>query len=485
MRSIEATLKKMNSLDSPEDKINLLRTIGIDKIVLSNKTPLFGDETGKELIQKKLDFAISVCTDLIPSQIYSLFHREEDQYIQLKALATMEKSRKKKQILLNELDQFGKFDENDKFVEILIQDFKTHIILNTWAATTSENRVNETNISPVAKQIIDKIELLEETESDDSIEDAIFRSNNKNGARKDLNTEWIRYIPRSNDLNEVAAFLAEDTKNNLDIALPFTLFTAIYKTTHNHLKNIKGKRASIDTYMESVINLQDPERMLHKRYWRYFYSILEDYGQSIKNINKVIFEREYNLLLATVINRNTENLTEPMKNRTRQVLSLTSLLPNVMGRELIAGLFNENLNLPKNSYGTLSIFPNQHDYYKTLQKFAADVLSMSLVSIPMMESVFLCLLDDEEKAHLKDIANELIINFNIEQIANMKEMDHTLTHINQIQNICSKQQLVDIAYKMTLNSQTNCDFPLLLGERVERIGEALRDKYFSDFVKSL
>jgi len=439
MFHIETTLNRIKGLLTDTSSKETLDKYGLNNMFFPPHVSQLGEETGLKLVELKLDIAVKLGLDLIPASLIDLFEHEE-------------------------------------LLELISDELKQYLTLNIWAAGIDEP-VNEDDIFPYVKTLMDELSHKEASEA--LILNKEERMDIRNTGDSAMN------LPRHENPVLAASLFMSKRKDTPNYSLPFNAFVSVYNSIHNDLKHIKGKRNMVVTYKAYEFN-QIPQRTLYNRFHKYFDSILHNLPNRESKINKVLFEREYNLVLASQINNATKDLSGPFREWSRRVLSLAALLPTVEGRLILIEQYTNHqlLILEGNNFGALQISPRFDTLYNAMLKLAADLLSMALIAIPVMEMIFVSELNSEENKYLEELSDSDPIFLMMEDDLNI---DKTLIEINHVQTIYTKNKLWDVQFLFNkyIDEDLHDDLysPLINSDKIECLGKCIRDEYFGDFLK--
>ena len=447
MLHLDTTLNRIKALLTDTSTKAFLDSYGLNNVILPPHIRRFGNESGLESIEIKLDIAIEHCLQLIPSSLINLFDTED-------------------------------------LIGLMTDDLKRYLILNIWAAGINQT-IDEGDIFPYVENLINVVSVKEASQGLNLNKEEI--NNIRNNYDSAIN------LPRNNDAQNVTSSLMKERGNLPNYTLPFNAFISVFSNIHNELKHNKGKRPSVESYKMFSLN-STPQRKLQNRFYQYFDATLHNLSIRERNINKVIFEREYSLVLASQIDNVTKGLSGSFGEWSRRVLSLASLLPTVEGRIQIIEQYKSHqlLILEGNRFGVPSIQPKLATLYESMLKLADDLLSMALIVLPIMEIKFLSELKNEEKPFLNELSNNEPLYLRMEDSPNI---DNTMIEINRIHAIYTKNRLGDVQsllnkflndddHTIQLTEPVQYSYPSILdADEIERIGKCIRISYFSDFLK--
>jgi len=211
----------------------------------------------------------------------------------------------------------------------------------------------------------------------------------------------------SKDTPRVAkAFLENHSCSTIPaFAAPLIAFQALHSDAHKVLKDLKNSDHSKNFCKHN----KDIASKLHLNFYDNFIYLVDNF-LSIKSVerqfehnspsyhptlNKMLFEREYNLGLASKIMMMTLHLPYEMRIKYIRLLAVASMLPNINGRLFyITSIFTGNARSALNPQAIdgeeLNMLPtNENEHLSRLRKLSRGLLGMSLITIPVMETFFL------------------------------------------------------------------------------------------------
>lgn len=445
----ETTLSRIKDLLSDTLSNTFLEKYGLNNMILPPHVPQLRNEIGLKLVEMKLDIAVKKSLQLLPDSLIDLFEHEE-------------------------------------LLDLISDELKQYLTLNLWAAGISES-VNEGDILPYVQNLMNGVSDKEASEALTLDEEEKINIRNTGDSAMNL--------PRHDNPILATSLYMSKRKDMPNYSLPFNAFISVYNSIHNDLNHIKGKRSMIEAYKAYKFN-HTPQRTLYNRFHNYFDSILHNLPNRETKINKVLFEREYNLVLASQINNATKDLSGSFREWSRRVLSLAALLPTVEGRLVLIEQYTSHqlLILEGNGFGTPQISPNRDTRNNAMLKLAADILSMALIALPVMEMIFVSELKLGEEKYLEELSDVEPIYLKMDDVQNI---DETLIVINHVQAIHTKNKLWDVQmlFNKYLDKNLHDDnvterhldqfsnSTLILSEKIECLAKCIRDEYFGDFLK--
>lgn len=215
---------------------------------------------------------------------------------------------------------------------------------------------------------------------------------------KELSDLSIRHFK---DIGEYLSLKRSNNKKSFEIsvlAAPFISFMANTYDAHLVLKSYKPSQQS-KTFLQGTKEISGDLHFHFRNNFNYFLNSFQNinkiethYNDSKislhTTINKMLFEREYNLGLANNIAVLTQHMEQPERQKYELLLSLAALLPNIMGRLKYI----------------MSIISSKKDMHDDL--FLA-LINIALITIPVMEVYFLYL-NEKSNQNLNDL--KTIIN---------------------------------------------------------------------------
>ncbi|WP_019912434.1 hypothetical protein [Paenibacillus sp. HW567] len=170
------------------------------------------------------------------------------------------------------------------------------------------------------------------------------------------------------------------------IFAPFVSYIALNYKIHGILKDT-GTSKPNQTFINKHQNVIEK---IHLKYYEYFNFLIKEFPvngkvksqfydyNSVHNslINKMIFEREYNLGLASKIFMMTNNIDSPVRSSYYKIMSLSALFANNGRLSYLINIY-ESIN----SSGRVYIDEDK----------ATAIISMALIVIPIMELYFIYL----------------------------------------------------------------------------------------------
>jgi hypothetical protein len=453
MFHVESTLKRIKTMLSDEPRNSFLKKYNTKNFSLFSST-IF-DASGLDLVSQKLDMAVKQNLLLISDRLINVF-------------------------------------ENEDLFEYISDELKQYLILNIWAARVDQS-INENDIPFYVQNLIDVVSDKESSES--------YNVNEIKEKKVRKVIYSVMNLPR-HDNQDAPVSLMSKRKDIPKYSLPFNTFISVYESIDKELKNIKGKRKFVDDYKSHKSN-HSPERRLYNRFYDYFDACLLNLPNREILINKVLFEREYNLVLASQINMIIKDLPDSSRDLSRRVLSLAALLPIVEGRLVLIEQFKNYLLhiLEGSGLGPLQLSPSRDTLYDSILKFATDLLSMALIVLPVMELNLLSILEHEEQPILEELSYNEPIHLKMNDV---EDIDKTLIEINHVQAIYNKNKLWDVQSLLEqflvedLNSfldeklldddpilklQIYLDSSIMNSNKIESLGKRIREKYFGKFLK--
>ncbi|MED1872062.1 hypothetical protein [Brevibacillus borstelensis] len=185
--------------------------------------------------------------------------------------------------------------------------------------------------------------------------------------------------------------------------VPLIMFQATHFDAHKVLKSYKDSQHSW-TYLKDIKELSE---FLHLNFYQNFKQLLDHFPGFNEIIHffennqisyqpllvRILFEREYQLGLASKIATLTIYHSKEIQNRLHRLLSILAMLPNVSGR-----LFY----LPFILYKSLSahflrdlpggeniVLESDQEKLIRIEAICKDLIGFALITIPVMESYFL------------------------------------------------------------------------------------------------
>ncbi|TBL80876.1 hypothetical protein [Paenibacillus thalictri] len=372
-------------------------------------------------------------------------------------------------------DTIANFIDNKGLEIDIIDDLTQHLALITHVATkTNEQPIEESVAIPYVNQLMKFLINKEENEELD------LKDHDPNNETR-LHGDDISYLPREQKADAIIIDLTTYNSHLPPQALPLRAFIAIYQQLHNELKYSKGKRPSIEAYKNFGGNLT-PERKLHNRYWGYFRNSLQMVPSSSWNLNLVLFEWEYNIVLASHINEATKELPNAFKLWSRKVLSLTALLPIVESRLFLIKYYTEHQIsiLEETNWSAPTLSVKKSNITDAMLKLASDWISMSLIIIPILEINTQRILADEDSTLLEELLDGETPRLILKDV---EEIEETLHEIHHVQSLYRKHKLWDIQLIINEFLKANPDDNFTIdSQTIELVCNFVRDKYFRDFL---
>lgn len=239
-------------------------------------------------------------------------------------------------------------------------------------------------------------------------------------------------IPRNakNNFSDIAEYMMlsrsnTNTKYEIpDFLSPLIAYVAVNYDSHKVLKDYKDSQHSSSYLM----NNKGISEKLHLNFYDNFKYLLDNFSNIYKverlfnnseyshhtTINRMFFEREYNLGLASKIVVMTLHYPSDIKKQYQKLLSLASLFPNINGRlyyvsSILTGILgvssDGNTNRSLTSGGTFTLDEN----LVRIREFARSFIRMALIAVPVMEAYFLYLWKKSKKG------------FNVEEMKKLME----------------------------------------------------------------
>lgn len=188
--------------------------------------------------------------------------------------------------------------------------------------------------------------------------------------------------------------------------VPLLAFQSIHFDAHKVLKSYNNNQHS-RTYLSNL----DNNEKLHLDFYNNFkylldrFLTLKKFERIFENkqvtyhptINRILFEREYHLGLASKIIMMVMHYPEEIKNRYIRILSLAAMLPNISGRLFyLTNIFIGNIHfhqiepMSEDEFKIENLITEEEKFIK-IESICKDLIGMSLITIPVMESFFLYL----------------------------------------------------------------------------------------------
>ncbi|MEK4508244.1 hypothetical protein [Paenibacillus sp. FSL K6-2524] len=174
-----------------------------------------------------------------------------------------------------------------------------------------------------------------------------------------------------------------------------------WEETIKHTSNmIEKTKLEKDKDLETNSLTKELNERFHINYYNNFVSVLNSMEDPNKSINLLLFEREYNLGLASEISRIGNDAIKmipvEVKNEEKywgkytDLLCVTALLPNINGRTLLARLIHSYLLTCESSKRLV-----------LLQDMMKSIIQMAVITIPVMESYFIRLESERNFRNIK------------------------------------------------------------------------------------
>lgn len=216
--------------------------------------------------------------------------------------------------------------------------------------------------------------------------------------------------------------------------VPLIAFQTIHFDSHKVLKDSSDSHHSW-TYMK---NNKDMSKMLHLHFYDNFKYLLDHFPTIDKiertfsnnqlsyhsTLNRILFEREYNLGLASKIVMMIMNYPEEVQKSYYPLLGIAAMLPNINGRLFyLTSMFTGNISEFINQLTPQDDFIIQesitlNEKLVRIEKISRDLIGMALFTIPVMEVYFLylwqkgnCTFDDSK---MKKLMTNYEVNFFID-----------------------------------------------------------------------
>lgn len=215
----------------------------------------------------------------------------------------------------------------------------------------------------------------------------------------DLSNNEERARNAKRNFHEIGSYLelsrTDEKKYTIPkLAAPFISNLAVNYSTHKVLKRTEETQQS-DTYLKKNTAVSEK---LHLNFYENFNFLLNNFSKlpdiekvyGIKKIkgkyqekidvqatiNRVLFEREYNLALANRITLLLTNKKLVAKENLEWLLSLFSLLPNINGRlEYVTSLFSDECS--------------EFEFSRNIEEVSLALIGLATIVIPVMELYYL------------------------------------------------------------------------------------------------
>lgn len=177
---------------------------------------------------------------------------------------------------------------------------------------------------------------------------------------------------------------------------PLLAFQVMHADSHKVIKDYTNSEHSYNFQRRN----KDESRNVHLHFYDNFKYLLDNFpnidkihGLFEKNqlryhptINRILFEREYQLGLASKIATSTYLFSDEFKKRFFQILSPLAMLPNINGR-----LYYLTSMLLRQDLVRSSMIGSLDSNLATTHSLCTSLIGMALITIPVMESYFLYL----------------------------------------------------------------------------------------------
>lgn len=233
---------------------------------------------------------------------------------------------------------------------------------------------------------------------------------------KKLSDHWM--LPLSGDsTHAIPAFLS-----------PLIAFQSVHSDSHKVIKDYKDS----DHRLNYLKKHKNKVEHLHLDFYDNFKYLLDQFSAIEKidrlfennqfsyhpTLNKILFEREYQLGLVSKIAMMTMDYPDEEKNQYYQYLSKFALLPNVNGRlyYLISTLIGTHDPYVKTDHKIDVLTEDEH--LIRIKKVSSSLIGMAVITIPVMEVYLLYLLKQRnvsfEKLTMRKVMEEYGRNYFID-----------------------------------------------------------------------
>ncbi|MCM3631499.1 hypothetical protein M3194_29825 [Paenibacillus glycanilyticus] len=283
-------------------------------------------------------------------------------------------------------DFFNVSSENSIFKSELT----LHIIINAYMAHLIETEGNIIRTGSLFSRVFDffGLALIKEKPVNNLFGDKNIPRVAKEHFKK-LAGHWM--LPSSDDSHAIPAF-----------ATPLIAFQAVHGDSHKVISDYTDSQHRWN-YMKQN---KDIGENLHLHFYDNFKYLLDHFPNIDKierlfegnrlsyhpTLNKILFERDYYLGLASKIEMLTMHYSDHAKNQYYQYLSKVALLPNINGRlyYLTSILTGSHDPYIKNDHNIEILTEDEH--LIRIKKISSSLIGMAVITIPVMEVYFLYLL---------------------------------------------------------------------------------------------
>ncbi|WP_125660989.1 hypothetical protein [Paenibacillus baekrokdamisoli] len=293
-------------------------------------------------------------------------------------------------LIPNEIKEF--FNVGGKTNSILKSELIMHMIINAYMVHLADTEGNiKRNGSLFTK--VNKFFEISNTDEKKPVSDLFGSKDLPRVANEHFNKLGIHWIlpPLSNSSHAIPAF-----------ASPLIAFQAVHVDSHKVMKSYTDSQHSRNFLKQH----KDKGAKLHLHFYDNFKYLLDQFPTIDKierlfennrlvyhpTLNRILFEREYQIGLASKIAIITYQFPDEVKNQYYRILSTIAMLPNVNGRLYYLTAIILGIPLTSRSNGSQVLQSLTIDEHLIrINKLSTSLIGMGLITIPVMEAYFLYL----------------------------------------------------------------------------------------------